>query len=287
MPITYRSIFRPDLFAGQTCIVTGGGTGIGRAVAHELASLGAHVVVAARTAENLERVTAEIRDAGGAASHFVCNIREEEQVIALFDYVLAECGGFHGLVNNAGGQFISPAEMISLKGWRAVVETNLTGTFLMCREAFNRHMNAHGGAIVNMLIEMWRGFPGMAHSAAARAGIENLTKTLAVEWARAGVRVNAVAPGLISSSGLERYPEAVRPMIEQNIRDIPMKRMGTEAEVSAAIVFLLSPAAAFISGESIKIDGAGSLWRKTWELGEHGKGAARYSGFLEDQDATF
>ncbi len=281
MPIAYRSIFRPDLFAGQTIIVTGGGTGIGRAVAHELASLGAHVVVAARTLENLERVAAEIGEAGGAASPFVCNIREEAQVAALFDFVLAERGALHGLVNNAGGQFISPAEMISLKGWRAVVETNLTGTFLMCREAFNRHMGEHGGAIVNMLIEMWRGFPGMAHSAAARAGIENLTKTLAVEWARAGVRVNAVAPGLISSSGLEHYPEAVRPMIEQNIRDIPLKRMGTEAEVSAAIVFLLSPAAAFISGESIKIDGAGSLWRKTWEVGEQGKGAEGYEGFEE------
>ena len=283
MPIAYRSIFRPDLFAGQTILVTGGGTGIGRAVAHELASLGAHVVLAARTLENLERVRAEIRDAGGAASYFVCNIREEEQVAALFDFVLAERGGLHGLVNNAGGQFISPAEMISLKGWRAVVETNLTGTFLMCREAFNRHMNDHGGAIVNMLIEMWRGFPGMAHSAAARAGIENLTKTLAVEWARAGVRVNAVAPGLISSSGLERYPEAVRPMIAQNIRDIPMKRMGTEAEVSAAIVFLLSPTAAFISGESIKIDGAGSLWRKTWEVGEHGNAPEAFNGFNEEK----
>ncbi|MCA9866549.1 MAG: SDR family oxidoreductase [Anaerolineales bacterium] len=279
MAIAYRSIFRPDLFAGQTIIVTGGGTGIGRAVAHELASLGAHVVLAARTAENLERVETEIEEAGGAASHFVCNIREEEQVSALFDFVLAERKVIHGLVNNAGGQFISPAEMISLKGWRAVVETNLTGTFLMCREAFNRCMNEQGGAIVNMLIEMWRGFPGMAHSAAARAGIENLTKTLAVEWARAGVRVNAVAPGLISSSGLERYPEAVRPMIAQNIRDIPMKRMGTEAEVSAAIVFLLSPAAAFISGESIKIDGAGSLWRKTWEVPEHGNAPAGYEGF--------
>ena len=280
--MTYHSIFRPDLFAGQTYLVTGGGTGIGRAVAHELDSLGAHVVLAARTAENLERVAGEIRAAGGSAGHFVCNIREEEQVRALFDYVLAERGALHGLVNNAGGQFVSPAEMISLKGWRAVVETNLTGTFLMCREAFNRHMEAHGGAIVNMLIEMWRGFPGMAHSAAARAGIENLTKTLAVEWARAGVRVNAVAPGLIASSGLDRYPEAVRPMIEQNVRDIPLKRMGTEAEVSAAIVFLLSPAAAFITGESIRIDGGGSLWRKTWEVPEHGNGPAAFGGFEPD-----
>lgn len=282
--MTYHSIFRPDLFAGQTYLVTGGGTGIGRAVAHELASLGAYVVLAARTAENLERVAGEIRAAGGSASHFVANIREEEQVRALFDFTLAERGELHGLVNNAGGQFVSPAEMISLKGWRAVVETNLTGTFLMCREAFNRHLSAHGGAIVNMLIEMWRGFPGMAHSAAARAGIENLTKTLAVEWARAGVRVNAVAPGLISSSGLERYPEAVRPMIEQNVRDIPLKRMGTEAEVSAAIVFLLSPAAAFITGESIRIDGGGSLWRKTWEVPEHGKGPAGYEGFEQSDE---
>ena len=161
----YYSIFRPGLFAGQTILVTGGGTGIGRAVAHELASLGAHVVLAARTEENLIRVQDEIAAAGGAASRFVCNIREEEQVRALFDFVLGERGELHGLVNNAGGQFLSPAEMISLKGWRAVVETNLTGTFLMCREAFNRHMNDHGGAIVNMLIEMWRGFPGMAHSA--------------------------------------------------------------------------------------------------------------------------
>ena len=281
MPLSYRSIFRPDLFAGQTYVVTGGGTGIGRAVAHELAALGAHVVLAARTETNLVRVAAEIASTGGAASHFVCNIREEEQVVALFDHVLAERGGLDGLVNNAGGQFLSPAEMISLKGWRAVVETNLTGTFLMCREAFNRHMGAHGGAIVNMLIEMWRGFPGMAHSAAARAGIENLTKTLAVEWARAGVRVNAVAPGLISSSGLEHYPEAVRPMIAQNVRDIPLKRMGTEAEVSAAIVFLLSPAAAFITGESIRIDGGGSLWRKTWEVPEHEHAPAGYEGFGE------
>mgnify|MGYP001161806184 CR=1 FL=1 len=280
----YHSIFRPGLFAGQTYVVTGGGTGIGRAVAHELAALGAHVVLASRTEANLARVQEEIVAAGGAATPFVCNIREEEQVAALFDFVLAERGGFHGLVNNAGGQFISPAEMISLKGWRAVVETNLTGTFLMCREAFNRHMERHGGAIVNMLIEMWRGFPGMAHSAAARAGIENLTKTLAVEWARAGVRVNAVAPGLIASSGLERYPEAVRPMIEQNVRDIPLKRMGTEAEVAAAIVFLLSPAAAFITGESIRIDGGGSLWRKTWEVPEHDNAPAKYDGYVEESN---
>lgn len=279
--MTYNSIFRPDLFAGQTIIVTGGGTGIGRAVAHELASLGAHVALAARKLERLEVVRDEITAANGRASVYVCDIRDENQVVALFDAVLAQRNAVHGLVNNAGGQFLSPAEQISLKGWQAVVETNLTGTFLMCREAFNRYMGQHGGAIVNMLIEMWRGFPGMAHSAAARAGIENLTKTLAVEWARAGVRVSAVAPGIIESSGLDHYGEAVRPLIEQTIQDNPMKRLGTEAEVSAAIVFLLSPAATYISGASLRIDGAGSLWRKTWMIEDHDEAPPPYHGFEE------
>jgi citronellol/citronellal dehydrogenase len=280
--MSYYSIFRSGLFEGQTIIVTGGGSGIGRAVAHELASLGAHVVLAARNLEKLEKVQDEIAADGGSASVCVCNIRLEEQVVALFDSVLAERGAVHGLVNNAGGQFLSPVEHISLKGWQAVVETNLTGTFLMCREAFNRTMGQHGGVIVNMLIEMWRGFPGMAHSAAARAGIENLTKTLAVEWARAGVRVNAVAPGLIESSGLDHYGDAMRPFIEQTVQEIPMKRMGSESEVAAAIVFLLSPAAAYISGESVKIDGAGSLWRKTWEIEDHGKAPRPFNGFEQN-----
>jgi citronellol/citronellal dehydrogenase len=199
--MNYRSIFRADLFAGQTMMVTGGGSGIGRATAVELASLGAHVVLVGRTAEKLTAVAHEITKMGGEASTFTCNIREEAQVQALFAAVLAAHGALHGLVNNAGGQFLSPAEFISQKGFHAVVETNLTGTFLMCREAYSQHMRDHGGVIVNMLMENWRGFPGMVHSAAARAGIENLTKTLAVEWARSGVRINAVAPGLIESSG--------------------------------------------------------------------------------------
>lgn len=278
----YQSIFRPDLFEGQTILVTGGGSGIGRAAAHELASLGAQVVIVGRKQEKLETVKAEIEANGGKATAVSASIKVEAEVTALFDQVLAIHSKIDGLVNNAGGQFASPAEYISLKGWTAVIETNLTGTFLMCREAYNRGMNVHGGTIVNMLMENTRGFPGMAHSAAARAGIENLTKTLAVEWARSGVRINAVAPGLINSSGLENYPEAMRPIIEQNIQDTPAKRMGTESEVAAVITFLLSPAAAYISGESIKIDGAGSLWRKTWLIEDHKNAPMPYNGFTEN-----
>jgi citronellol/citronellal dehydrogenase len=143
-------------------------------------------------------------------------------------------------------------------------------------------MGAHGGAIVNMLIDHWRGFPGMAHSAAARAGVENLTRTLAVEWARAGVRVNAVAPGVIKSSGLDRYGEAGRSFLELARQDIPAKRLGTESEVASVVAFLLSPAASYISGATIKIDGASGLWRKTWEIPDHDRAPEPFDGFAEE-----
>ena len=284
MGMNYQSIFRAGLFAGQTIVVTGGGSGIGRATAVELASLGAHVVLVGRTAEKLTAVQQEITKMGGESSTFTCNIREEEEVQVLFAEVLSRQGAVHGLVNNAGGQFLSPAEFISKKGFHAVVETNLTGTFLMCREAYNQAMRDRGGAIVNMLMENWRGFPGMVHSAAARAGVENLTKTLAVEWARSGVRINAVAPGLIETSGLDNYPEVAQNFIQEVVKDIPFKRMGTESETAAAIVFLLSPGASYISGESIRIDGASSLWRKTWEIEEHDNAPRPYDGFMPRQE---
>ena len=277
--MVYQSIFRPDLFAGQVVVVTGGGSGIGRAIAHELAALGAQVVLAARKLERLEVTRAEIAAAHGSASIYLCNIRKEEEISALFDTVLGQYGKIDALVNNAGGQFMSPAEAISTKGWQAVIETNLTGTFMMCREAYNRYLGQHGGAIINIIADMWRGFPGMAHTGAARAGVENLTKTLAVEWARSGVRVNAVAPGLIEGNGILQYGEEMLPFILAMKQDIPLKRMGTEAECAAAVTFLLSPAAAYITGETIKVDGAYSLWRKNWEIDDHNNAPPAYRGF--------
>jgi citronellol/citronellal dehydrogenase len=259
--MSLRSIFREDLFAGQTIVVSGGGTGIGRAIAHELAALGARVVICSRSPEHLEPTRAEIAAAGGVATALECNIREPESVERFFDAAAARHGRIDGLVNNGGGQFLSPAEAITPKGWHAVVETNLTGTFYMCKSAFEHGMREHGGSIVNVVMEMWRGFPGMAHSGAARAGVVNLTQTLALEWAQYGIRINAVAPGLIASSGLRRYPHEIQAQLASIAHDGPAQRMGTESEVAAAVLYLLSPAAAFTSGTIIKVDGAGSLYR--------------------------
>lgn len=258
-PSGYRSVFRPGLFAGQLHWVTGGGSGIGRCVAHELASLGATVLVSGRTADKLERVAAEIREDGGRVDTRAFDIRDEDAVREAVASVVAAHGPVAGLVNNAGGQFPAPMSAISRKGFDAVVANNLTGGFLMMREVFNQSMAAHGGAIVNMTADFRNGMPGMAHSGAARAGMSNLTMTAAYEWAHAGVRVNAVAPGWIASSGMDTYGGAMRALIPRLREHVPLRRMGVEAEVSGAIVFLLSPAAAFVSGVTLQIDGGASL----------------------------
>lgn len=265
----YRSIFRDGLFSGQVGIVTGGGSGIGRCIAHELASLGATVILASRDVAKLERVKEEIVEDGGRADVIRCDIRVEAEVRALFQQTLTRHHRVDFVVNNGGGQFVSPAENISLNGWRAVVETNLTGTFLMCREAHVQWMGEHGGAIVNIVAEMWRGMPMMAHSGAARAGVVNLTQTCALEWAPAGIRVNAVAPGLILSSGFKRYPEPVQEALKTIPNELPLGRFGTESEVAAAVVFLLSPAASYVSGETVRVDGASSLYRHAFALATH------------------
>jgi citronellol/citronellal dehydrogenase len=252
MPAAYSSVFRPGLFAGQVAIVTGAGSGLGRCNAHELTALGAKVALIGRKMEKLSKVREEI---AGNTRAYSCDIREEEAVKQTVSKVLADFGRIDFLVNNAGGQFASPLESISAKGWDAVVRTNLTGGFLVARECYTQWMKSAGaGAIVNIIADMWHGMPTMGHSGAARAGMLNFTETAAFEWAP--IRVNAVAPGWIASSGLDQYPAEMREHIRSLPKHVPAGRLGTESEVSAAICYLLSPAAAFVSGSCLRVDGA-------------------------------
>ena len=261
---TYQSVFAPGLFAGRVIVVTGGGSGIGRCTAHELAALGAHVVLVGRNLEKLQTTAAEIVQDGGAVSFHVCDIRQEETVKHTIAAIVTAQGRIDGLVNNAGGQYMTPLEKISAKGWDAVVHTNLTGGFLMARECYLQSMAACGGSIVNIVADMWGSMPGMGHSGAARAGMVSFTETAALEWARSGVRVNAVAPGYIASSGMDHYPPEVGPRLRQMGQTVPLGRFGNEAETSSVIVFLLSPAASFVNGSVYRVDGARPQVREGW-----------------------
>jgi citronellol/citronellal dehydrogenase len=261
----YQSIFAPGLLREQVILVTGGGSGIGRCTAHELANLGAHVVLVGRNPDKLTATAQEIMGDGGQASWHSCDIRREGDVQAMVAQVVQQHGRIHGLVNNAGGQYISPLAHTSAKGWQAVIDTNLTGGFLVARECFNQSMQQHGGAVVNIVADMWGSMPGMGHSGAARAGMVSFTETAALEWAAQGVRVNAVAPGYIASSGMDHYPPEAGPMLREMRNTVPQGRFGTEAETSAAIVFLLSPAASFVSGTVLRVDGARPQMRMGWQ----------------------
>jgi len=265
----YQSIFRAGTFKDRNIIVTGGGSGIGRCTAHELSSLGATVYLVGRNEEKLKRVASEIAEDGGTARHRVCDIRDESAVREMVGSIFAEAKTVHGLVNNAGGQFPAPLAMISQKGFETVVRTNLVGGFLVAREVFMQGMNDSGGSIVNITADFHNGMPMMGHSGAARAGMENFTKTAALEWAQCGVRVNAVAPGWIMTSGLDTYDAAARETILKLRHAIPLKRLGREAEVSSVICFLLSDAAAFVSGVNVRIDGAASLANAMFQLQDH------------------
>jgi citronellol/citronellal dehydrogenase len=276
----YRSIYRAGLFAGQTVIVTGGGSGIGRCTAHELASLGAALALVGRKIEKLQDVQAEIEAAapGAKVSIHSCDIRDEPGVKQMITDVLAAHGRIDGLVNNAGGQYPQPVRDITLKGWDAVVRNNLHGGFLVSREAYTQWMEAHGGAIVNIIADMWMGMPSMAHSGAARAGMLSFTETAACEWGQSGVRVNAVAPGFVASSGFDTYGPEMKAKFRSLMKTAPLQRYGTEAEVSSAIVYLLSEGAAYITGSFIRVDGGVPNARQTWKLEEHSR-SVPYEGF--------
>lgn len=257
-------IFRDNLLAGKRALVTGGGTGIGRAIALELANLGADVAILGRRAEPLEAVGKEITALGRRALTLPCDIRQPEQVAASVGRIQAEFGGIDVLVNNAGGQFVSPTASMSLNGWNSVINTNLNGTFYVTREVADKCMIPQkSGVIVNIVIDMFKGVPAGAHSGAARAAVDNLTKTLSVEWAQHKIRINAIAPGIVRTDGLNMYPPA---MVDQMLTVVPLQRAGKPEEIAWMIAYLASEAGDWITGETISIDGGGKNWGSLWSF---------------------
>jgi citronellol/citronellal dehydrogenase len=264
----YRSVFRPDLFAGRCVVVTGGGSGLGRCTVHELASLGARLAVVGRQQARLDAVAAEVAAIYPEAvlSRHACDVRDEAMVQSTVADIVAAHGRIDGLFNCAGGQYPAALRDITLKGWDAVVRNNLHGTFLFARECYRQWMEAHGGSIVNMLADIWGGLPGMGHSGAARGGVLTFTETAACEWGHSGVRVNAVAPGWIASAGIDTYDDDYRQLLRGLHDKVPLQRFGTEAELSSAVVWLLSEAAGFVNGAVIRVDGGVPTARHTWAL---------------------
>ena len=266
-------IFQAGLLDGQVALVTGGGSGLGRAAALELAALGARVVVCGRRQEPLDETVALSED--GRVEAHVCDIREEDQVERLVEAVMDRHGQIDVLVNNAGGQFLSPAEDITPKGFRTVIRLNVEGTWLMSHAVATRAMmpEERGGKIVNVTLSPHHGLPGMAHSSAARAAVENLTRVLSIEWARFGIRLTAIAPGPMATETLRtKYPQAVA---ESAAWTVPLGRLGTEEEFAWLVAYLASPAGDYLSGTVLTLDGARDNWFGAWPpagiTGEGGK----------------
>lgn len=262
---TVDTVYRSDLFAGKVALVSGAGSGIGRACALLFARLGAKLVLCGRTPEKLQVVADFIRSKGGEALVVPTNIREPEQVDALFLAGHAHYGRIDYTVNNAGGQFPQAAIDFAPKGWNAVINNNLNGTWLMMQRAaqYWRDQNTPG-SIVNIVVVVERGMPGVAHTVAARAGVIGVSRTVAIEWAPLGIRVNCVAPGLTATEGLEVYPpEAQKEFPLAN----PLKRPGTPMEIAEACIYLSASSGSFINGEVLTVDGGGKLWGELWTAG--------------------
>jgi citronellol/citronellal dehydrogenase len=255
-------IFAPGLLDGQVAIVSGGGTGLGRGTALELAACGATVVVCGRRREPLEE-TARMAPEGRVEAE-PCDVREEAEVDSLVTGVLERHGQVDVLVNNAGGQYMTPAEDITPKGFRTVVRLNVEGTWLMSHAVATRAMipDARGGKIVNVTLSPHHGLPGMAHSSAARAAVENLTRVLSIEWARFNIRLTAIAAGHFATETLRtKYPEQV---VEGVAGTVPLQRLGTEEEFAWLVAFLASPAGDYFSGTVLTLDGARDNWLGPW-----------------------
>jgi citronellol/citronellal dehydrogenase len=255
-------LFVPDLLDGQVAIVSGGGSGLGRETALELAALGARVVVCGRRLEPLEETVASAE--GGHCEARVCDIREEDQVEALVAGVLRKHRRIDLLVNNAGGQYLTPAEDITPKGFRTVIRLNVEGTWLMTHAVATKAMipESRGGKILNVTLSPHHGLPGMAHSSAARAAVENLTRVLSIEWARFGIKLTALAAGAFDTDTLRtKYP---KPVVEGVAGTVPLGRLGTEEEFAWLVAYLASPAGDYFSGAILTLDGARDNWFGRW-----------------------
>ena len=252
-------MFAPSLFKNKTILVSGGRSGIGFAIAKSYLQYGAQVFIASRKKELLEKAANELKQYG--LCHAVaCDIRSPEEIDLLAKTIQQTTGHLDILVNNAGGQFPAPAHIMAEKGWAAVINNNLNGTFYMCQKMANSFfIPQKNGNIINITANVLRGFPGMAHTGAARAGVENLTKTLGQEWANFGIRVNAVAPGTIETTGLDQYPPLIKETFKEMKQKNLMKRFGTANDVANAVLFLSSPLASYISGTTLAVDGLEQL----------------------------
>lgn len=258
--------FRPDLFAGQVAVISGAGSGIGKAAAYQFGRLGAKLVLCGRRIERLEETAERLRKLGIEVEVEAMTIRDPEQVKALIDRTWERFGRMDVLINNAGGQFPQEAIDFSIKGWNAVIDTNLNGPWYMMQAAAQRWREAgHPGCIVNIVAVVWRGMPGVAHTCAARAGVIYLSKTVAVEWAPYNIRVNCIAPGLIATEGMDVYPEEAHKTFNYGN---PMLRKGDALDVSEACAYLAAPSGKFITGETVTIDGGFQMWGEQWTAGK-------------------
>jgi citronellol/citronellal dehydrogenase len=260
---SHSQVFRDGLLEGQVCVVSGAGSGLGRETALELARLGAEVVGCGRREEPLAETAGLAEGMPGGFEHEALDIRDERAVERFFDGLLERHGRLDVLVNNAGGQFLSPAEAITPKGFRTVIELNVQGTWLMTHAAATRAFIPQGGGkVLSVTLSPHNGMPGMVHSGAARAAVENMMRTLAIEWARFGIRTCALAAGQFATETLlTKYPKQV---VENLERSIPIGRAGRAEELAWLVAYLASPAGDFVSGTTITIDGARDNWAGPW-----------------------
>ena len=259
------TVFAPGIFDGQTVVVTGAGGGLGLAIASLFARLGANLAICGRNPEKLESAAEFLRTFGGDVLAQQMTIRDPEQAAAFVDAVHERFGRLDVLVNNAGGQFPQPALEYSVKGWNAVIDTNLNGTWWMMQSAAKKWVETEtSGNVVSIVADVWRGMPGIAHTAAARAGVIYLSKSVAVEWAPHGIRVNCVAPGCCESTGFGNYPpEGAATFKESN----PMRRAGDEWDVAEGVVYMAAPSGKFVTGEVLNVDGGQQMWGDPWPTG--------------------